>query len=64
MIAKATPTDIAAGKAGGTVMVIKSSDLSMSYCVSVPYAIRAGRVQANPKIPTIAIIPTKINESL
>ena len=30
MIAKATPTDIVAGSAGGTVMVIRSKDLSMS----------------------------------
>jgi len=34
--AKATPTDIAAGRAGGTVMVIRSSDLSINLPVVVP----------------------------
>lgn len=63
-IAKETPTDMVAGRAGGTVMVIKSNDLSISCSVLVPWAIKLGSVQMNPRMPTIAMIPTNINESL
>ena len=38
-IANATPTDMVAGSAGGTVMVMRSRDLSISTSVSVPRAI-------------------------
>lgn len=63
IIANATPTDIVAGNAGGTVIVIRSKDLSISDETSVSYAIKAGSVLANPMIPTKAIIPTKTRES-
>ena len=36
VIAKATPTDMVAGKAGGTVIVIKSRDLSITFAASSP----------------------------
>lgn len=62
-IAKATPTDMVAGRAGGTVIVMRSSDLSMIYSVSVPRAISFGTVTAKPPIPTRAMIPTKMRES-
>lgn len=35
-MAKETPTDIVAGKAGGTAIVIKSNDLSTILVVSIP----------------------------
>jgi hypothetical protein len=63
-IAKATPTDIVAGNAGGTVIVTKSRDFASIKVGYVPIFIRAGRVAINPPIPTKAIIPTKIIESL
>ena len=63
-MANATPTDMVAGRAGGTVMVIRSRDLSMSTAVSVPRAINCGRVEAKPMIPTRAMAATKIKESL
>ena len=62
-MAKATPTDIAAGRAGGTVMVIKSNDLSIRSSVSVPSFKSWGRVPKKPTTATIAITPTKIKES-
>lgn len=63
-IANATPTDMAAGSAGGTVMVMRSRDLSISTDVPVPRAINSGRVAAKPMIPTRAMAPTKMSESL
>ena len=63
-IANATPTDMVAGRAGGTVMVIKSRDLSISTTVVVPSSINLGRVAAKPMIPTRAMAATKISESL
>lgn len=63
-MANATPTDMVAGSAGGTVMVIRSRDLSMSTAVSVPSATNWGRVAAKPIIPTKAMAPTKMSESL
>ena len=62
-MAKATPADIVAGRAGGTVTVIRSSDLSTILSKLVPSFIRAGTVKANPQIPIIAIAPTKTSES-
>ena len=62
-MAKATPTDIAAGRAGGTVIVIKSSDLSIRSAVVVPRLMSCGRVAKKPTTPTAAIAATKINES-
>lgn len=63
VMAKATPTDIVAGKAGGTVIVIRSRDLSIIFSMSVPDLSRLGNVIKNPKIPTKAIAPTNTSES-
>jgi hypothetical protein len=63
-MAKAAPADMAAGRAGGTVTVIRSRDLSINSDVSAPYFIRTGTVKQNPIIPTIAIAATKTRESL
>ena len=57
--AKATPTDITAGRAGGTVIVIKSSDLSIITAIPTPDATMAGIVKAKPKIAMKAIMNTK-----
>jgi hypothetical protein len=68
-MAKDTPTDIVAGKAGGTVIVIKSNDLSTILLISnpsglsLPYWIKVGKVNTKPNIPTIAIAPTNTSES-
>jgi len=53
-----------AGKAGGTVIVIKSRDLSISPLVSTPNFINYGNVAKKPPTPITAIAPTKIRESL
>ena len=63
-MAKATPTVIVAGRAGGTVTVIKSRDLSISFSVVVPNSMSLGIVKQNPVIPMRAIAPTKYKESL
>jgi hypothetical protein len=63
LIAKATPTDIVAGREGGTVIVTKTRNLSIIWFLVVPYSIRLGNVAIDPRIPTIPIIPTKISES-
>lgn len=63
LIAKATPTDMVAGKAGGTVMVMRSSDLSMTYSGEAPSERSLGIVTEKPRMPTHAIIPTKIRAS-
>ena len=63
LTANATPIDIVAGKAGGTVMVTRSSDLTMSYAGIMPWLIMAGTEQANPTMVNNAIIPTKIRAS-
>ena len=39
LIANATPTDIVAGSAGGTVIVMRSRDLSINPSVSIPFLI-------------------------
>ena len=62
--ANATPTDMTAGSAGGTVIVIKSSDLSTRFAVVVSYSIIAGNEIAKPIIVKQAMKPTKIRESL
>ena len=63
-IAKATPTDIVAGKAGATVMVIKSRDLATNISGSVPSSINVGTVTRKPITATSAIAATKIIASL
>ena len=63
-MAKAAPTDIVAGRAGGTVTVIKSSDISTIYTVAKSYCRSVGRVAEKPMMPTRAIAPTNTKESL
>lgn len=63
-MANATPADMVAGRAGGTVTVIRSKDLSIRSSVAAPFLIRTGSVPQNPTIPIIAIAPTKTSESL
>lgn len=62
-IANATPTDMVAGKAGGTVIVMRSRDLSITCSVDDPRARSFGTVTEKPTIPTRAIIPTNMRES-
>jgi len=62
-MAKTTPQVIAAGKAGGTVIVIRFSELSIKLAVDVPFLIMIGSVQQNPKIDSKAIIATNFMES-
>lgn len=62
-MANDTPTDIVAGKAGGTAIVMRSNDLSTIFSVSIPCFKSSGRREMNPIIETKAIIPTKVNES-
>ena len=57
-MANATPTDIDAGRAGGTVMVIRSSDLSINFGTVVPSLIIAGIEMIKPTIVKVAINPT------
>ena len=63
-MAKATPTDIVAGKTGGTVTVSKSRDLSMISSFYNPRSISRGKVPQKPEMPTRAIAATKYMESL
>ena len=62
-IANATPMDMTAGSAGGTVIVIKSNDLSMRFVVVVPIATSLGNETAKPITVNVAIAPTKMSES-
>lgn len=62
--ANATPEAIVAGRAGGTVIVNKSSDFAISYCADSPFLIIIGRVARKPNTATKANKPTKISESL
>ena len=62
-MANATPTDIDAGSAGGTVIVIKSRDLSINLGTVVPSLIIAGTEMAKPTIVNTAIKPTNIRAS-
>jgi hypothetical protein len=63
-IANTVPIVIAAGNAGGTVIVIRSNDLSTISNVLYPYDIITGKVIQNPKNANRAIHATKIKESL
>lgn len=63
LIANAVPAVMAAGSAGGTVIVIRSSDLSIIAEVSYPYLIIIGSVQKNPKIAIHPIANINFNES-
>ena len=62
-IAKAVPTVMAAGRAGGTVIVIRSRDLSTMSAVSRPSPIIIGRVQRNPIIAISPILKMNFSES-
>ena len=46
------------------MIVIKSRNLSIRSGVGVSISIREGRVTMEPRIPIIAIAPTKTKESL
>ena len=63
LIAKTIPQDMAAGKAGGTVTVIKSRPLSMIISEGTPRLIYRGMVAMMPITATIAMIPTNLNPS-
>ncbi len=63
MIAKTVPTVIAAGKAGGTVIVTKSNDLSIIAAASYPYSIINGKVPKNPRIAKTPIEKINFKES-
>ena len=63
-MAKATPTDIVAGRAGGTVIVIKSADYLISIGAVRPILIKIGNVPQKPTIATNAMAPTNVSESL
>jgi hypothetical protein len=54
---------MAAGKAGGTVIVIKSNDLSIRLPIDVPFLIIIGSVQAKPTIEINAMIATNFMPS-
>ena len=58
------PMVMAAGRAGGTVIVIRSKDLSIVSSMGIPYYNMVGKVPRNPKTAKIAIAPTKSIESL
>jgi len=62
-MAKATPAVMVAGRAGGTVTVRRSRDLSISFSVVVPILISFGRARAKPPRATKAMRPTKIRAS-
>lgn len=62
-MAKTVPTVIAAGKAGGTVMVIKSNDLSIIAAASYYYLIINGKVQRKPKTARKPIEKINLRES-
>ena len=53
LIAKAVPAVIAAGKAGGTVIVIRSNDLTIMAHRTYPYWIIIGSVAKNPSNASI-----------
>ncbi len=63
-IAKIIPHDIAAGNAGGTAIVIKSREWSISDLVVYPDAIISGNVAQKPTMAIIAIKKTNFIESL
>lgn len=63
LIANTVPTVIAAGNAGGTVIVIRSRDLSMIGHASYPYDIIKGKVPKNPRIAIIPIKKMNLSES-
>lgn len=64
LIAKIIPHPIAAGKAGGTVIVIKSSEWSINEDAGYPYLIIIGNVAQKPMTARDAIRNTNFIESL
>jgi hypothetical protein len=63
LMAKIIPHDIAAGSAGGTVMVIKSSERSISWSGGVPALSIIGMVPQKPIIASRAIMKMNFIES-
>ena len=63
-IAKTTPQERAAGMAGGTQIVKRSSERSSIKAMEVPALHMNGMVKRKPTIATMAIIPTNFNPSL
>ena len=57
------PHDIAAGNAGGTAITIILSDLSIKVETYAPYKSKTGKININPSIEHIAIIPTNLMPS-
>lgn len=57
-IAKTVPQVMAAGKAGGTVIVIRSNDLSIRVAASLPYLSMIGTVARKPRIANTAMMAT------
>ncbi len=63
LIAKTVPTVIAAGRAGGTVIVIKSSDLSIIGQAAYPYLIIKGKVPMKPSTAMTPMTMMNLSES-
>jgi hypothetical protein len=57
-IAKTIPQLIAAGRAGGTAITIRLSDLSIKVRASSPLITKIGQIQINPRTAMLAIIAT------
>ena len=64
LIAKTTPQDMAAGRAGGTVTVNKSSILSIKIAKGTPIETSCGIVATLAARAMIAIIPTNLSPSV
>ncbi len=63
LIAKAVPAVIAAGKAGGTAMVIKSNDLSTMFATCSPCLSISGSVAKKPSTATQPMAKMNFRES-
>ena len=62
-MAKAAPALRVAGRAGGTVIVMRSRDLSRRTEVEVPRLMRLGSRRKKPMMAIRAMKATKISES-
>ncbi len=63
-IAKARPTHMHVGSAGGTAIVERSRHLNAICFIEKPLSIKGFRISAKEKKNIIIIIPTKTRESL
>lgn len=59
-MANATPTPIAAGRAGGTQITIKLRNLSINVLEGVPILIKAGKTHMKPMIAMQSISSTNL----